>query len=286
MRNVLVTGANGQLGSELKEASTAYVDRFHIFYIDRNSLDLSSLEQVEDFILTNRIDSIINTVAYTAVDLAEKEIEKAEMGNVTIPSLLAEISAKHNLHMVQISTDFIFDGKHCLPYSETDIPNPISVYGKTKWLGEQKVQLIDPNSCIIRTSWLYSKYGNNFLKTIQRLGKERLEIRVIFDQIGSPTWARDLAFVILSAVDKRLAGVYNYSNEGVASWYDFAFEIFKVSELDCKLIPIETKDYPTPAMRPHYSILNKGKIKSELKIEIPHWKESLRKCISEIKNEK
>lgn len=283
MLNVLVTGGNGQLGSEIREITSEFSDQLRLFFVTRENLNLENEAEIEKFISTNQIQAIVNTAAYTAVDLAEKETEKAKISNVIIPKLLAKIANSHKIQMLHISTDFAFDGKSGKPYKEDDQTSPISVYGRTKEEGEREVLSELPKAIIVRTSWVYSKYGNNFLKTMRRLGKERPELKVIYDQIGTPTWARDLARVILKMIQiKDLSGFYHYSNEGIASWYDFAKEILDLSQIKTKILPIETSEYPTPATRPTYSVLNKKKIKQSLNIEIPHWKDSLKACLSEL----
>ncbi|TGL59739.1 dTDP-4-dehydrorhamnose reductase [Leptospira ognonensis] len=283
MLNVLVTGGNGQLGCEIREVAPEFADKLRLFFVTRENLNLESESEIETFISANQIQAIVNTAAYTAVDLAEKEPEKARSSNVVIPKLLAKIANRHKIKMLHVSTDFAFDGKSGKPYKEDDLTSPISIYGKTKEEGEREVLKELPKAIILRTSWVYSKYGNNFLKTIRRLGKERPELKIIYDQIGTPTWARDLARVILKMIQtKDLSGFYHYSNEGIASWYDFAKEILDLSNLKTKILPIETSEYPTPATRPTYSVLNKKKIKQTLEIEIPHWKDSLKVCLSEL----
>ncbi|BDA79216.1 NAD(P)-dependent oxidoreductase [Leptospira kobayashii] len=282
MHNVLVTGANGQLGSELKDISEKYSDRFVFHFVDRSGLNLSDANEVDKFLKEKKIQSIINTAAYTAVDLAESEKEKASEGNVLIPKLLAELSFQHRIYLIHFSTDFVFDGNSSVPYKEEDLKSPVSVYGKTKSEGEDFVLSSNPNATIVRTSWVYSKYGKNFLKTILKLSSERPELKVIFDQVGTPTWANDLAGVCISFLLKPTPGIFHYSNEGVASWYDFAKEIVDISKNNSRVLPIETKDYPTPAKRPHYSLLNKSKIKTSLEISIPHWKDSLKECMKSL----
>jgi dTDP-4-dehydrorhamnose reductase len=282
MLSILVTGGNGQMGSEIREIASEFAESLKLTFVTRDTLNLESEADLEAFILTNQIQGIVNTAAFTAVDLAEKEEAKANIGNVVIPKLLANLSKKHNLRLLHVSTDFVFDGKSCSPYREDDITNPISMYGKSKEMGEKEVVKILPSAIILRTSWAYSKFGNNFLKTIRRLGKEKPELKVIYDQIGSPTWARDLARVSLQLILSNLQGTFHFSNEGIASWYDFAKEILDLSQLKTKLLPIETKEYPTPATRPSYSVLNKAKVKQLLNIEIPHWKDSLKACLSEM----
>lgn len=282
--NILVTGANGQLGNEIKKLVSQYPD-WQFNFVDLPELDITNKEQVENRIVMAGINVIVNCAAYTAVDKAESDIEIAEAVNATGPGILAQLASKHQLKLIHVSTDFVFDGQSCLPYKEEDSTKPISGYGSTKLKGEQLVLENNPQSIIIRTSWLYSQHGNNFVKTMQRLGREREQLTVIFDQIGTPTWAADLAHTCLMILadpeaGKSKTGIYHFSNEGVASWYDFAVEIMKQSNINCRVLPIETKDYPTPAKRPAYSVMNKSKIKRTFDIAIPHWKESLAKCIA------
>jgi dTDP-4-dehydrorhamnose reductase len=299
MINILVTGSNGQLGSEIRELSSLY--EYNFFFADRSELDISNEKDIKSFIETNNINTIINCAAYTAVDKAEKDKVNADKINHLAVKYLAVIAKEKNIKLVHVSTDYVFDGTNYKPYSEDDITNPNSIYGTTKLDGEKAMININPsNSMIIRTSWVYSSFGANFVKTMLRLGKEKDSLGVIFDQVGTPTYARDLAKVILEIIPKldsrvkpendetcnsQLAcessvQIYNYSNEGVLSWYDFAKEIMRMAKLDCKVNPIETKEYPTPAQRPHYSLLNKSKIKKEFNITIPYWKDSLNECLT------
>jgi len=284
MASILVTGANGQLGSEIKKLSSRYENSY--FFTDRESLDISSKEALREFFQKNQIDGIINCAAYTAVDKAESDAKNAERVNHLSVQYLAEIAKEKNIKLIHISTDYVFDGKNHKPYTEDDPVAPGGVYGKTKLAGERVLQEINPkNSVIIRTSWVYSSFGANFVKTMLRLGKEREELGVIFDQVGTPTYARDLAQTILEIVpkiDNEAVEIYHYSNEGVLSWYDFAKEIMRMAKLECKINPIETKDYPTAAKRPHYSLLSKVKIKKEFGIMIPYWKDSLDECLRKI----
>jgi len=281
MLNILVTGANGQLGSEIKELSSKYEYKF--FFTDSQDLDIADQIKVEAFCKENAIDIIINCAAYTAVDKAEEEQELANQINHLAVKYLASIAKEQNIKLIHISTDYVFDGTNFKPYTETDATNPNSVYGQTKLDGEKALQSINPrNSIVIRASWLYSSFGNNFVKTMLRLGKEKDTLGVIFDQVGTPTYAKDLAKTILEIIPKiqnKNVEIYNYSNEGVLSWYDFAKEIMRMTKLDCKITPIETKEYPTPATRPHYSLLNKAKIKEDFKLVIPYWKDSLDECL-------
>ena len=281
MLNVLVTGSKGQLGSEIEVLSSHYPYRF--FFTDREALDISNQEAIEKFVEENSINSIINCAAYTAVDKAESDGELANKINHLAVQYLAKISKEKNIKLVHISTDYVFDGTNFRPYIETDATNPQGVYGRTKLDGEKALLEIHPqNSIIIRTSWVYSSFGANFVKTMLRLGKEKESLGVIFDQVGTPTYAKDLAKTILDILPKiesEQVEIYNFSNEGVLSWYDFAKEIMRMAKLDCAINPIETKAYPTPASRPHYSLLNKGKIKEVFGIMIPFWKDSLDECL-------
>lgn len=281
MHKILVTGAKGQLGSEIKELSTHYPYTF--CFTCKEDLDITNELVLKNFIISQNITAIINCAAYTAVDKAESDVEKADSINHQAVQYLANIAKEQNITLIHISTDYVFDGTNYKPYTETNSVNPQSIYGRTKLLGEQALLHVNPkNSIIIRTSWVYSSYGNNFVKTMLRLGKERESLGVIYDQIGSPTYAKDLAKAILDIlpkIDNKQTQIYNYSNEGVLSWYDFAKEIMKMAKLTCKINPIETKEYPTPAKRPHYSLLNKAKIKNEYALEIPYWKDGLDECL-------
>ena len=279
--NILVTGSNGQLGSEIRELSSNYSYTF--FFTDRTNIDITSKDSISSFCQTNNINIIINCAAYTAVDKAELDELNADLVNRKAVKKLALVSSELNIKLIHISTDYVFDGKNFKPYCEEFQTNPQGVYGKTKLDGENEMRDINPkNSIIIRTSWVYSSFGNNFVKTMLRLGSEKESLGVIFDQVGTPTYARDLAKTILDILPKienSKVEIYNYSNEGVLSWYDFAKEIMKMAKLDCKINPIETFQYPTPAKRPHYSLLNKSKIKSTFNIEITYWKDSLDECL-------
>jgi dTDP-4-dehydrorhamnose reductase len=281
MINILVTGSKGQVGSELQALKNDY--NYNFFFTDRNSLDITNKKDIENFIQENSINIIINAAAYTAVDKAEEDIENADRVNHLATKYLAEIAKEKNIKLIHISTDYVFNGENFKPYTEDDTTNPNGVYGTTKLAGEDAMKTINPkDSIIIRTSWVYSSYGANFVKTMLRLGKERDSLGVIYDQVGTPTYSRDLAKAILDIIPNiknEKVAIYNYSNEGVLSWYDFAKEIMKMAKIDCQINPIETKEYPTPAKRPHYSLLNKAKIKKEFNITIPYWKDSLEKCL-------
>ena len=288
--NILVTGSNGQLGSEIKNLVANYVS-FSFFFMDLPALDICNRTQLDIFIKENNINTVINCAAYTAVDKAEEYAENAERVNSLGVSNLVNALEKVNGKLIHISTDYVFDGDHFLPYKETDPVSPIGVYGETKRAGELSVINSDTDSIVIRTSWLYSSYGNNFVKKMLRLGYEKENLRVIFDQVGTPTYARDLAKTCLKILSENSSvniskngNLYHYSNEGVTSWYDFAISIMELGGLNCKVKPIQTKDYPTLAKRPQYSVLNKSKIKTDFKIEIPYWRDSLKDCIKKIKN--
>jgi dTDP-4-dehydrorhamnose reductase len=278
MSNILVTGANGQLGSELKDLSSLYPNDTFIF-TDVAELDICNHMAVKEFIVNNCINTIINCAAYTAVDKAESEPELADQINHIAVANFARLSKDNNIKLIHISTDYVYDGTNYKPYIETDTPNPKSVYGQTKLDGELAIQKINPaNSIIIRTSWVYSNYGNNFVKTMLRLGKERKELGVIVDQIGTPTHARDLAKTVLEIfpnINNKNVELFHFSNEGVCSWYDFAKAIFEIKGINVKVNAIETFQYLTAAKRPSYSVLNKSKIKNKFQIEIPNWKDSL-----------
>ena len=282
MSNILVTGANGQLGSELKDVSARYPNDTFIF-TDVAELDICNHNTVKEFIVKNSIHTIINCAAYTAVDKAEEQFELSNAINNLAVQNFANIAKEHTIKFVHVSTDYVFDGTNYIPYQETDKSNPQSVYGVTKLAGEIAIQKINPsNTVIIRTSWVYSSYGNNFVKTMLRLGSERDQLGVIVDQIGTPTYASDLAKAILQIlpnVQNKNVEVYHYSNEGVCSWYDFAKAIFEIKDIEVKVNSIETYQYPTAAERPSYSVLNKSKIKQAYQLEIPHWRESVLNCL-------
>ena len=282
--NVLVTGANGQLGNELKRLSVKET-AIDFSFTDIEELDITDPDALKKFLDKNPPDHLINCAAYTAVDQAEKEEEKAYELNLKAVQLITRECQQRNIQLIHFSSDFVFDGSVNRPYIEKDKPNPLSVYGRSKYAGEQYMHGMQ-TGIVIRTSWLYSSFGSNFVKTIIRLGSQRDVIKVVNDQTGSPTFAGDLAEVVI-AIIKKLTGppvhkLLHYSNEGVCSWYDMASKIIDYTGLDCKIEPIETKDYPTAATRPIYSVLNKSKIRSWLDIEIPHWTDSLEKCCAEL----
>lgn len=282
--NILVTGSNGQVGSEIRELAHNY--EYHFFFTKSTELDITDHIAIEQFAKQNNINTIINCAAYTAVDKAESDEDSADKINHQAVRNLANIAKDKNIKLIHISTDYIFDGTNCKPYIESDIANPQGVYGRTKLEGEKAVLEINPpNTIIIRTSWVYSSFGSNFVKTMFRLGKERESLNVVYDQVGTPTYARDLARAILDIlpkIDSQKVEIYHYSNEGVLSWYDFAKEIMRMTKLECQVNPIESKEYPTPAKRPYYGVLNKFKIKSKFEVEIPYWKDSLDECLKKM----
>ena len=283
--NILLTGCNGQLGNEIQLLEKDY-GQHRFFNTDVAELDITNQLAVADFVGRNGIDGIINCAAYTAVDKAEDNKELCTTLNTVAPAYLAAAVEKRGGWIVQVSTDYVFNGKAHKPYVETDTPSPDSVYGSTKLAGELGVQKFCKRAMVIRTAWLYSTFGNNFVKTMIRLGKERAELGVVFDQIGTPTYAGDLAKAIMTAVEKGIKpGVYHFSNEGVISWYDFTKAIHRIAGITtCKVRPIHTSEYPTPANRPHFSVLDKTKIKETYDMEIPYWEESLQKCIEKLKD--
>jgi dTDP-4-dehydrorhamnose reductase len=276
---IIVTGANGQLGNEIRLLAPKYKS-WQFIYTDIDTLDLTNAAAVESYFTLEHPTYVINCAAYTAVDKAEVEIKPATAINADVPKTLAKISKKLQYKLIHISTDYVFSGQHFLPYNEADKPKPESAYGKTKLQGELNI-ISQTEAVIIRTSWLYSKFGNNFVKTMLRLGAEKDKLGVVFDQIGCPTNAADLAKAILDIVtyteENRAwkSGIYHYSNEGVTSWYDFASEIMKLGKRKCLVKPLLTAEYPLPASRPAYSVMNKNKIKDTFGISIPHWKDSL-----------
>lgn len=282
---IMITGANGQLGSEIRALAAQYLDLDFIF-TDIRELDILNAVAVERFIVANGVGTIVNCAAYTAVDKAESEAVLCERINREAVGHLGRAATQHKALVIHISTDYVYSGTHYRPYVESDTVAPTSVYGMTKLQGEQALMAVAPASLVFRTSWLYSTYGSNFVKTMIRLGAERDSLDVIFDQIGTPTYAADLAQVILDIVrsEKFVSGIYNYSNEGVCSWYDFAIEIHKLAGLNsCKVKPIEGREYPTAAARPFYSVMNKKKVKNTFGLEIPHWRDSLQRCIASLK---
>jgi dTDP-4-dehydrorhamnose reductase len=282
---VLVTGANGQLGQSLQFIAKNYPE-LHFIFCSSSDLDITNLESCQAVFLKIKPNYCINAAAYTAVDKAESEPEKANLINVIGPKNLAVVCKEFSSVLLHISTDFVFDGSKNIPYNETDIPNPTGVYGQTKLDGENAIQAVFENYYIIRTSWVYSQFGNNFMKTMLRLASERDSISVVNDQIGTPTNAVDLAECLVKIITSNSHlpssnfGIYNFSNEGQCSWYDFAKEIFKINKIEIDLKPIPTSSFPTPAKRPKYSVLDKTKIKSTFGLEIKNWELSLKRTNS------
>lgn len=281
--NILVTGCNGQLGTELRLLEPLH-DQHCFFNTDIEELDITNQMAVDSYVAKHQIDGIINCAAFTAVDKAESSKELCTALNTVAPAYLASAIERRGGWMIHISTDYVFDGTSHVPYQEEATPSPDSVYGSTKLAGELAVTKFCQRSIVIRTAWLYSPFGNNFVKTMIRLGRERKELGVVFDQIGTPTYAHDLAQVILHIVECDIRpGVYHYSNEGVISWYDFAKAIHRLAGIeDCTVKPIHTSDYPTPAHRPPFSVLDKSKIKAVYRVDIPYWEDSLKKCIERL----
>ncbi len=277
---ILITGCNGQLGNEMQLLEKENPQHTY-FNTDVAELDITDQKAIEMFVSENAIDGIVNCAAYTAVDKAEENQDLCMKLNATAPDYLAQAIEKRGGWMIQISTDYVFDGTNHKPYTEADSVCPNSTYGRTKLAGEQAVMAGCKKSMIIRTAWLYSTFGNNFVKTMIRLGKEKPELGVIFDQIGTPTYARDLAVAIFAAINQGIVpGIYHFSNEGVISWYDFTKAIHRIAGITtCRVRPLHTEEYPTPANRPHYSVLDKTKIKQTYNIEIPYWEESLVECV-------
>ena len=278
--SVLVTGASGQLGSELKIIASQYPG-FHFFFTTRNELSIDDFDSVKNFFNDNKIDTCINCAAYTAVDKAETEPEKAMHTNAAAVGNLATVCAEKNCRFIHISTDYVFDGTATQPYKETDLTSPVSFYSRSKVKGEELALKNNPSSLIIRTSWLYSSFGSNFVKTMIRLMKERENIKVVNDQIGSPTYAADLAAAIMKIIssDTFKSGIYHYANTGTTTWFEFAIAIKELTGSTCLISPIPTSEYPTPAKRPAYSVFDTSKIKASFAISIPAWKESLKNCI-------
>ena len=279
---ILVTGGDGQLGTSLKRHAINYPDYVFTF-IDVQDLDISDSKGMAEFLTAQNPDIIINCAAYTAVDKAESNPEQAMSVNAIAIGEMAKICSVSGIRLIHISTDYVFDGMNYRPYRETDLINPISVYAKTKQEGERRILQEKVNGIIIRTSWLYSEYGQNFVKTILKKGKEVGKLRVVYDQVGGPTYAGDLAKVILDIIPEVAKSpfmeIYHYANEGAISWFDFAEAIVEISGINCILEPVETKDYPLPAVRPFYSVFNKTKIKETFALTIPYWRTSLKNCI-------
>lgn len=281
--NILITGCNGQLGNEMQLLEKEN-PQHQYFNTDVAQLDITNPEAIEEFVSNNAIDIIVNCAAFTAVDKAESSQELCHLLNAKAPEYLAAAVAKRGGYLVQVSTDYVFNGTNHTPYTEDEATCPNSVYGSTKLEGEKLAMAACANTMIIRTAWLYSTFGNNFVKTMIRLGQEKPELGVIFDQIGTPTYAGDLAAAIMAAINHGIVpGIYHFSNEGVISWYDFTKAIHRIAGItSCHVKPLHTAEYPTPAARPHYSVLDKTKIKQTYGIEIPYWEESLEKCVAKL----
>lgn len=287
MKKILITGSNGQLGSEIRGLAASYPD-FRFMYTDVDELDLTNRNAIHDMFAREHFDVCVNCAAYTAVDKAEDDRDLALLINATAVEYLARECAAHHVVLVHVSTDYVFDGTHHQPYVETDEPSPNSYYGVTKLAGEKAVQQFAETAVILRTAWLYSAFGNNFVKTMLRLGKERDSLGVVVDQIGTPTYAGDLAKAILDLVandkiENQKIELYHYSNEGVISWYDFAKAIMREAGVDCQVNAIESKDFPAKANRPFYSVLNKAKIKNKANIKVPYWLDSLNIVLKQLK---
>ena len=283
MKTVLVTGANGQLGSSIHARISQYPG-YNFLFTDIDTLDICDKEAVRKYVLENDVQYVMNCAAYTAVDKAEDNQELCDKLNHVAPGYLAAAAEACGAALIQVSTDYVFDGTGHIPYTEEAATCPDSVYGFTKLAGEQAVMKYCSRAMIIRTAWLYSIYGNNFVKTMLRLGRERETLGVVFDQIGTPTYANDLARAIFAAVNRGIVpGVYHFSNEGVCSWYDFTLAVHRLAGIkSCKVSPLHTDEFPAKAPRPHYSVLDKTKIKRTFGIDIPHWEESLAVCIEKL----
>jgi dTDP-4-dehydrorhamnose reductase len=283
--NILVTGGQGQLGNELKIIAKNQDKHNYIFsdiVNEDNILDICNIDSVREFVKNNNIDYIVNCAAYTNVNKAEEEDKLCYKINANGPKVLSSIANEYNIKFIHISTDYVFDGIKYTPYKETNVENPKSVYGSSKLMGEKECSV---NDIIIRTSWLYSSFGNNFVKTMLKFGKEKESLNVVFDQIGTPTYARDLAIAIDIIINSEfIPGIYHYSNEGVCSWYDFTKAIFDIANIKCEVKPIHSHEFKTPVKRPFYSVLDKTKIKETYNIKIPYWRDSLKFCINNIIN--
>jgi dTDP-4-dehydrorhamnose reductase len=278
---ILVTGGKGQLGRTLRRI----LDPKKSLFTDIEELDVSNYDKVEKVVRENNITCIINTAGYTSVDGAETNIDQAYATNALGARNVAMAASKHKASVIQLSTDYVFDGNNFKPYTENDNPHPLSVYGQTKLEGELFVLKNAENCVVLRSSWLYSEYGANFVKSIIGLARKQKEIKVIYDQIGSPTYAGDLGAIIeglIPVVKNGVKKIYHYSNEGVCAWYGFAREIVTLKNIDCEVLPIESQDYPSSAKRPHYSVLSKAKIKKDFGIKINYWRDSLKNAIADI----
>lgn len=283
--NILVTGANGQLGREMRRVSQP--DKHNYIFTDAEDLDITKEHEIQNFIKNKKIDIIVNCAAYTNVDQAETDFEKANLINNIAVGYLAEVAQENNITLIHISTDYVFNGENNIPYLEQDMTGPIGVYGQTKLDGENAIVKSGCNYIIIRTAWLYSVWGNNFLKTMLKLTKEKESLNVVFDQVGSPTYAGDLAEAIEWIIDRKMIdqkGIYHFSNEGVCSWYDFTEMINRLAGHSCQINPIHSNEYPSKVKRPHYSVLDKVNFRETFGYKVPYWVDSLEKCIRQIKN--
>ncbi len=280
MKTILITGSKGQLGNEMQQAAVRY-PQFNYIFTDVDELDICDKTALDAFVKANSVNFIVNCAAYTAVDKAEDDVKLCYKINSDAVRNIGEVADSNGIKVVHVSTDYVFDGTNHIPYTEIQEVSPATVYGKSKFAGELALLESCKDSVIIRTAWLYSSFGNNFVKTMMKLGSERDTLNVVFDQVGSPTYAADLAEAIMKVVSAEnfVAGIYHFSDEGVCSWYDFTKTIHKIAGISCNVQPIESKDFPARTPRPHYSVLNKAKIKSTYGITIPHWEESLEKCI-------
>lgn len=280
MATILITGSNGQLGNEMRVISSKYPEHNFIF-TDVAELDICNKEAIDTFVKSQKVSIIVNCAAYTAVDKAEDDVELCYKINAEAVRNIGEVAQQNSIKVIHVSTDYVFDGTNHIPYTEDETVCPATIYGKSKLDGEKALLETCPQSVILRTSWLYSSFGNNFVKTMIKLGTERESLNVIFDQIGTPTYGADLAEAIMKIIsfNEFVPGIYHFSDEGACSWYDFTKSIHRIAGINCNVSPIETKDYPARTPRPHYSVLNKAKIKSTYGMIIPHWEESLEKCI-------
>ncbi len=281
---ILVTGANGQLGKELRQLAPSFV-QYDFIFLSREDLPIHHFEMVRHYFKTYQPDYLINCAAYTAVDRAEQEKDMAFQVNGEAVGVLAAICKESNCRVIHISTDYVFDGTGTTPYNELFPPHPINVYGASKLEGEKQAQQLNPDCIIIRTSWLYSEFGKNFVRTMVKLMSEKKEINVVNDQVGSPTYAADLAETILKIISSGnwVPGIYHYSNDGIINWYDFAAAIKELTDSNCKINPISTSQYPTPAKRPAYSVLDTTKVQKTFGVKLKDWKQSLVDCLSRIK---
>lgn len=288
--NICITGASGQLGTAFRALSGKFPD-WNFIFADRSVADLSKLATLDNWLQANGPDVVINCAAYTNVNQAEQEKELARLINVDAVAHLAKYGRQNQIPLLHYSSDYVYHTEQGIPYRETDIKAPKGVYAATKLAGEQEAVAIHPLTTVIRTSWVYADTGHNFVKTMLRLGKERKELKVVVDQIGTPTYAMDLAWVSLEMLSQwekgtineaQLAGIYNFSNEGVCSWYDFALAIFELSGINCKVSPVESHEFPSPVERPHFSVMNKTKIKTTFGLDIPHWRDALKRCLAAI----